>query len=202
MKCLIDLYHTFYSRSAVILNRFMQAHGSECDSYTQEMCVVRLYDLWDRFCKELILLSAYAEPISISGSRIPRVAGVRTRNDVLTKLKSIRPYASRPVHLISWGNPTTSIDVASKLKLSNFQNISLSLGATPSPLQDLRIVRNYLAHRNEKTASEVRKVAVSNGCPGTHNALAILGSLRTPGVSLLEFWIVQIRNIARYAVDY
>lgn len=180
----------------------MRAQGNQCEPYAQEMCIIRLYDLWDRFCRELILLSAYAEPISIRGNRIPRIAGVRTRNDVLSRLRGIQRYSNRPLYLITWGDPTVSIYIGQKLGVSNFQNISSALGATPSPLQDLRAVRNYLAHRNEKTAQEVHKIAVANGLGATHDALFILHSLRTPGVCLFELWVIQIRIMARNAVDY
>jgi hypothetical protein len=202
MRDLSKLYRDFLSGTADILDCFTHANNGHYGAYAQEMCVIKLYDTWERFCRELVLLSAYAEPLSVNGNRVPRIAGIYTRNDAISLVQTIRQYRNLPFHRVSWGDPTASISIAQHLGVHNFQNISLALGVTPSPTEDLRHVRHFLAHRNEHTARNVHQVATNNGLYPTHNVLSILTSLRPPGVSLFELWVIQLRAIARDAVHY
>ena len=202
MQDLCNLYRRFLTTTVPILDCFTNVPNNQYKPYIQEMCVIKFYDIWERFCRELIFLSAYAEPVSLNGKRIPRLTGVLKRSDVITRLQGIRKIQNRPIHMIRWGDPSVTIPVAQSLGIRNFSNISLALGVTPSPLQDLRHIRNFIAHRNEHTAHNVHQIAVNIGIAPTHDVLNILNLPFPPGVTTFELWLIQIRNIARNAVDY
>ena len=94
------------------------------------------------------------------------------------------------------------IHAAHLLNIRNHANVAAALGATPSPVDDLRYIRNFFAHRNMTTAGRVRGVAARLGLPTSYSALQIVTELRVPGVIVLEEWIMNLRTLAAAAIVF
>src|SRR5437588_89038 len=55
----------------------------------REWCVLYLNDAWHRFCRTVVIGSAIYQPLTLSGSVVPRVAGLSNEDDVLTRLRTM-----------------------------------------------------------------------------------------------------------------
>lgn len=196
----------FWAESDQLRRRFLhvfpkgKGHEACADLHlwTQEMCVIRLQDAWARFCRELVLMSASEQPLTASGVRLPRSPGIARRIDALNAL---RTRYSRPPHEPKWYDAQSCLTAAAMLRVANYASISAGLSVTPSPLDDLRDLRNFLAHRTESTALRVCAVAMRNSLSAQLGVLAILASPSTAvGTCILEHWIRELQTMAQIAV--
>jgi len=200
MKDLGILYRCFAKEVVALLHCFNGAHNATCPARVQEMCVIRLHDAWARFCRELIIISSYARPYSANGQRIPRVSGLRSYRQALRAIEEC-PRRHRRRYEPRWAYARESIQIATCVGISNLSNVSAGIGLTPSPLEELRQVRNFFAHRNARTAQMVRDVAVQEGLPT--RPLDLVNYLQSPsGVTRFESWVIQLQLMASIAVQY
>lgn len=193
----------FWGESDLVLRRFSHVFPrghkvcSELHLWCQEMCVVRLLDAWARFCRELVLASASERPLTAGGARLPLAPGIAGRKDALGKLRTTYtrfPWEPR------WTDAQACLRGANLLGVANYSNISAGIAVTPSPLEDLCRLRNFLAHRNEGTAAEVLKAAANIGTAPTSDVIGILESAIAPATSnVLELWIGQLQTMAMIA---
>ena len=175
----------------------------EKEAFAAEMCVVRLHDAWARFCRELVVTSAYAEPTTASGTKIPRVQGIRRRSQVIPKLLSTY---KRRTQEPSWYLARDCIDASSRLQVANHIAISSGIGLSfptlsVSPNDQLRMVRNFFAHKNWDTAREVRQVARSLDVPNNDNPSTLPTTLIPPGITVFAFWVNCLRSMAYLSVQ-
>ena len=143
------------SKVTQIIDAAAVAHtSSKTDRLLIERAVMQLQIEWDAFVRKLILDSALGNFSDSSGRvysqlpRPPRSRGEASR--VLTaqyKKKSVEP---------DWYDTAQAIDAAGKLKLSNYGKIAGVLGVTPWLINDLRWVRNFIAHPSERSALKIR----------------------------------------------
>jgi hypothetical protein len=146
------------------------------------MTVIRLHDAWARFCRELIIMSAGCAPYTATGLYLHRVSGVKGRTSVIPKLISTYPkrhYEPR------WHSASECIDAAQRLKIANFSTVANALGATSSPAEDLRHVRNFFAHRGKNTADQIRSRSFYRAYMDI-TIEDLLGQLISPGITLME----------------
>jgi len=167
--------------------------------YSHEMCVVRLHDAWARFCRELIFLCAACEPTTISGVVVARAPGVSDRSDVLPALLASYPAGKPPWWEPRWGDPGECLDAAQRLNVSNYSRLSSGLSISPSPVDDLRFIRNFFAHRSEKAARKVHPIATSYGFARLTPALTIVETVIPPGVPIFKKWINDLDIMASQA---
>lgn len=208
-------HNRFYAETEQILGAFraplsagtrFETSCSAIHPYGQEMCVLRLHDAWARFCRELVIMSAGDRPITLTGAFVPRAPHVRNRADVIPQLLKGYPTKSgKSKWGPRWADPAECIEAARLLGISNFSNVSGSIGAAtigtaPSPIEYLRRVRNFFAHRTEETAGHVRKVALALNLPINYGAMQIINNVVPPGHALLALWIYQLRTIALSAI--
>ncbi len=199
-KDLGRLYRRFVVETSMLLDCFNNAHNTICPAQVKEMSVIRLHDSWARFCEELIVVSSYACPNSLNGMHVPKVPRVRSRQVALTQaMVRTRRGRRKP----RWADANESISAAQRLGIVNFPNVSAGLGLTPSPVDDLRRMRNFFAHRNVTTAQHVRNIAHSIGAPTQTRPTDLLGWLQPPsGVSQFETWVIRLQQMAYIAVQY
>lgn len=120
-----------------------------------EHIVYQMQNCWESFVRELILCSATGLYHNRSG-KVSSSLGLKMRSkehaaSVLLKLMKKKREPS-------WYISTDAIMAATTLKLSNLPDIAAVLGSTPWPLNDLRLVRNFFAHRSKHSAQEVRNL--------------------------------------------
>jgi hypothetical protein len=116
------------------------------------MAVVRLHDSWTRFCRELIVLSAYGNTVTFSGNQISK------SNPLITDLASVIPLLMSSLYRKPqwseprWGTARDCIDAATRLGIQNLSTVAAAIGAANSPGNELRIIRNFYAHRKKETS--------------------------------------------------
>lgn len=191
------------TRTADLLDDFHTAPSSpslgRIYRNNREWCIIALHDAWVSHCRALVLTSAVAGCETLAGVRVPPVAGVRNANRAVALVRaSLAPKA--PAYWEPrWGDAREAIRAAQALGINNFVQVSGALGSTPSPAEDLRVVRNYVAHRNHTTAPAVRRLTNLAGFvdPTLDGYLiAIVGPLE----SRYRSWVRELRSIATAAV--
>lgn len=166
---------------------------------TTDGCVVRLYDSWNRFCRELIICSAAMLPMTASGTIVGRAPKISRRADVLPTLilaLKKKPMFGEP----RWADAQECLTAAKALTLVNYSTVSAAIGATPSPADDIRKTRNFVAHRNPKTAIELRAIASAYGAP-LPQVESMLRHVVSPGITIFAKWIEELRTLAEASIQ-
>lgn len=198
-----EIYRRFLAETAWLLLEFNVCHSalkngdSRLHRLGGEMAVIRLHDAWARFCRELVIRSAGCTPYTATGLRLNRVPGVGRRADVVPQLLSTYPnrrYEPR------WHDAVECINAAQRLRITNLATVSGALGATSSPVTDLRHVRNFFAHRWKGTADQIRRRSFFNASM-QFNLEDLVGQLVPSGITRMESWIIDMRDIAEAAVQ-
>lgn len=184
-----------YSASSATTSKY---YDLNIISFAKALSVVRLHDTWARFCREIFIMSAIGKARDLTGNIIVGVPGAANSSDVLNILWRIHPRRSnRPRSSYwepKWYNPTEFIRLAQYVGLSNFPTLSAAIGATPSPIDDLRKIRNFLVHRSESAARDAKMVV------GNMSPMEYLEQIVSPGFPLFITWIYQLRAQCQAAV--
>jgi hypothetical protein len=156
-----------------------------------EMAVIRIYDAWARYCRELVILSASSNVVTLSGAVIPPV--VKRRSDVIPAL--LATYKKNRYEP-KWERATDCIDAARRLNIANIGTLAAALGASNSPADEIRHVRNYYAHRRQRAAA----LAIScNIFAGSKPIVFDLAAYKNAGETFLESWINGLMLVATAA---
>jgi hypothetical protein len=166
---------------------------------TAEGCIIRLYDSWNRFCREVVMDSASELPVTATGAVVTRAIGIQRRSQVIGVLSSKLPK-KLPYGEPRWADAGECLNAAKTLRITNYATVSAAIGATPSPAEHIRVTRNFIAHRNQRTATQLRKVAVAYGFRGTH-VEPYVRHVIAPGITVFEKWISELRLLAEGAVQ-
>ena len=164
-----------------------------------EACVVKMHDCWARFCRDVVLLSATGGTVTTSGRVLtPPRSGVKNISQALAFIASNwgrKPSFGEP----RWGDQNECLKAAQILGVANYATISAAIGSTPSPADYLRLTRNYVAHRNHRTAAHLVTVATAVGCP--HRAPSSILRWVQPGTgATFDSWQAQLDIIAQATV--
>lgn len=164
-----------------------------------EMITVRLHDSWSRFCRELIIISARGNVVTLGGVKLkPCLSTIKTRDDVIVELlKKYRNKDRRNEPF--WYSATECISAGQKLGIGNLSTITAALGASNSPAHELRIVRNFYAHRKKTTALGAIQTGKFNG-PHSPQVFQ-LSAFTNGGVTILESWKYDLIAIATAAAQ-
>ena len=162
----------------------------------REWCVVYVYDAWARFCRSLILESAYAAPTTISGALVSAVVPSES-----AALSVVRKGFGRggSIWEPQWASPGDAIQAAMFLGVANRGQVSASLGASPNPAEDIRLVRNFIAHRNRRTALDLRALRSRLRTPAGHEVDSLLVMPSLPYQSVFERWVRELTAVATAA---
>ena len=98
-----------------------------------------------------------------------------------------------------WFDSAECIDAARRLQVQNLTTIAAGLGATTSPAESLRNVRNFYAHRGKRTAQEAGKFGIFVS-PNNPDVFELAGLVR-PGLSHPDAWIWDLNNTLRAAAQ-
>jgi hypothetical protein len=162
------------------------------------MVVLRLHDSWSRFTREVVLLSACDSPTTLAGATVAPATGMLTRATVLltlqTKWSTHPKWATWEPH---WYDVNDAVKASRLAGLSNHATVSAGLGAADNPEQDVRVVRNFLAHRGDATAAKVAALAATFKIAGRMDADRLVHTIVGPGQTLLDKWIMDFRRVAQ-----
>jgi len=203
---LTQLYRAFLLETEWILSSFqvsLVSINTEDDpnntAYLSiEMTIIRLHDAWARFNRELIIMSAAKQPITAGGRIIPRADRINTCSDVLPKYFSTftTPNNTEP----KWAHPAETIAAARKIGVANYSTIAAALGAVGSPIEELRLARNFFAHKCWDT---VRKIRGSGVYPRNQDCkVESIAAVVVPGATTrMEYWIIWLRIVAEACIQ-
>lgn len=163
----------------------------------REGAVIMLQDAWSRFCRETVLVCAAGHVRTTGGSVIPRKFSSRTA--ALSALRATFTGQSKKAKdwEPKWFDATQAIDAAQRLAIPNFATVSAAIGSSPSPLGELRAVRNFFAHRGATAGVTARTVV---GVASTFEVHDYLTAPQLGGALRFELWIDLLRAMARAGV--
>ena len=141
------------------------------------------------------------EPKTVTTGRLPRAPGVNTRSDVISTLIALSPKPKPPHWEPRWADAGECLRAAKALRIANYATVSSALSSTPSPADDVRVVRNYFAHRSEKTAKAAALIPTKYGLRVQAHPDAIAIAFVAPGMMLLELWVAQFLSLADAAIQ-
>lgn len=132
-------------------------------------CIVSLWDLWNRFLRDLYLSSAAGPVRGVSQARYTPGSPL-TETEALTALSAAAGRGSGIT--IFFGEPKwfiaqSALPIAAALGLSNGSQISSALGQATlgqgggfnidNPISELQGIRNYIAHKSRSGADQIRR---------------------------------------------
>jgi len=94
-----------------------------------------------------------------------------------------------------WAIPKNAIDAATTLGLSNVAQISAELGVAPWEVDNLRFVRNFIAHRSKESALKLRAFGLASPKDAI-DPVAIIIAASPQGGKNYERWAGFIRGVA------
>lgn len=176
----------------------------------QAATLIRLHDAWARYCRSLVLLSARGNVLTLRGTLLSRPPTVQRQQRPLDALKACYPFQVQRRYLWEprWYEPTHAINAARLLQIGNLATVGAGLGLTqPIPgvnlgsPEDLRLVRNYLAHRGQVSSDALvtlrQRLGVSARLPPD-----AFPKVRIPGgATLFAAWCLDLRTRAYQAAQ-
>jgi hypothetical protein len=175
-------------------NEFLRAVAAGNQRQSQlacEMAVVRLHDAWARFCRELIVLSAFGRTITLSGAPVPPChSSIKRCHLVVPTLLAKSGFRFEP----RWADATQCIRAAQRLAIANFPTVSAALGSTNSPAEDIRRARNFYAHRMKGTAKQ--SGATNLFVSRARLEVFDLAAYTSGNVRIIESWVDNLNLVA------
>jgi hypothetical protein len=166
----------------------------------RENASVQLQDSWNNFCRDVIFRSWRGGVHTLDGRFIPRRTGDTSPRAALTELRSTYSGKAKKAWYWEpkWFDPIEAIEAASRLGIPNLAEVSAGIGLSPSPLAELRAVRNYFAHRGEQSVS---KLSVWVAHPTTDAVHRHVSASTQGGALRFERWVAQLDLMARATVQ-
>lgn len=166
----------------------------------RESATVQLQDSWSNYCRDLVLRSWKGGIATLGGQLIPMRRGDASPRAALAALRST--YSGRlkksQYWEPKWFDPNEALDAASRLALTNVGAIASGLGLSPSPLDELRAVRNYFAHKGPQSVQSLNPYVSS---PTSDSVHAFITSPTQGGAVRFERWAAQLDIMARAAAN-
>ena len=146
----------------------------------------RLLVLWGEYCRNLVIISALGDALTIQGTLLSPSTGVRGFSDIRVKLGVNFGAGPRT----KWDEPQWALQCANTLSPTNMNQIGL--GLTGVSVDSLKSVRNFLVHPNERTRNIYQNLAQALGYHGIEPK-ALLNSNLGIGSTVLESWIADFQ---------
>lgn len=151
--------------------------------------VNRLQMLWGEYCRNLIILSARGNALTLGGNLLPPAPGIAG----FAGIRNILGNHFSGGQGAQWDKPDWAIQRADRLNPANGSQIRLGLRI--APVDDLRVIRNFLTHPNRQTNSRYQTLAEALGFSGVAPK-ELLSSSIEGGNTVLESWIADFQLAA------
>lgn len=193
-----------------MLNRLVAQLGHRIDTLSLEMASLpttqfstaqrrqaehiafQLQNVWELYIRNFILSSATGCATSPTYRLPPSVPkNYRNRESVSHYLLKQTKKRFEP----KWYRPDQAIKAAQNLNIANFAKVAAAIGSTPWPLDDLRLIRNFFAHRSRDSALEIRKLDWFNSSDIIEVETTLFSYFN--GVQRFNFWGKQMKLISR-----
>lgn len=169
----------------------------------EDGCLVSLFDAWNRFLRVLLLMSAAGPVEGVSGQTYAP-ATVRTEPEALAQIRRatrVRTTGGEP----KWYDLRYVADLCAALELENGGQIVSAVTAShiqlgpflvPSPLDEIRECRNFVAHKGDGTLAAARDAAGVRFADLVEHVRS-----KRSGVELFSDWKESCRTIALAAAQ-
>ncbi len=166
---------------------------------TRENATVYLQEQWSAFCRDPVCSSWRGGVWTLGGTYVQARSGSRTNGAALAALRATYTGKQKKAKHWEpkWFDPLETIEAARRLTVPNFSNIAAGVGLTPSPLDELRAVRNYFAHRGRESSS--RLATYVGGQVTDASAHALISDTTLGGGYRFELWAAELDSMARAA---
>jgi len=187
----------FYQRldhlSEIIAAVDSATHRTSEQIFAAEKALIQIQIEWEHFVRDLILDSATGNFENGSGRIISRShPDLRSREAAARRL--IGTYRNR-LFEPDWYLPVQAIDASIRLDISNQAQIAAELGVTPWPIDELRYVRNFIAHKSKRSALAVRATGIV-GASASIDVLEAAVQYGTGGAKRYIEWINFSKGVA------
>lgn len=180
----------FYDRldhlSAVIATVDANPARTTAHVFSAEKAIIQLQIEWEHFVRNLILDSATGQFVNAGGRIVSRsFPSICSRESAAHTL--VGTYSRRRFEP-DWYLPRDAIDAAIRLDLTNVAQIAAELGITPWPIEELRHVRNFVAHKSKRAALNIRSLGL---IPTSENidVLELAFAFTTGGSKRYSEWV-------------
>lgn len=161
--------------------------------FAAERAIIQIQVEWEQFVRSIVLDSAIGEYYNSTGQVYSGAfSELRSREAAAHKLVSLY---SRRRYEPDWYIPNDAIDAADRLAISNFADVAAELGQTPWPIEDLRYLRNFVAHRSKRSALNVRTAGLPNH-GASIRVIEIATEYDPGGLKRYDTWINFIKGSA------
>jgi hypothetical protein len=160
--------------------------------------IISLFDAWSYYCRNLIVYSSVGSISTASGRLLP-AGRFRSIHDAILFSRTDRNGVVQDEP--RWHDAPTAIALARKFSVSNLSEIANALGDTNSPVNQIRLLRNFCAH--ERNSDCYTKLASANWRPEIvgKSVEAVLASLQSDGRRRYDFWIDELEILAGAAAQ-
>lgn len=158
MRSLFDRYWKFEEKINKISSEVaiceLNILPNKFEYFYLERLLIQLQVEFEQFVRGVILDSATGK-FTNSAGRVssPLFTSQVSREQASHKLISLYPKRSKEP---DWYLPNDSIVAAQKLNLSNFSQIAATLGINPWTVNDLRYIRNFIAHQSKSSSLTIK----------------------------------------------
>lgn len=166
------------------------------DRDAQAYAVLTLYADWEEFSRRLVFASAAAHPVASDGRYIARAPGIRGYGDVELALKAWKQRRPKQPLVLHLGSPRTMVEACKQLSLVNERVIAPAILSQGSPADELRLLRNFLAHQNPSTALQIRS-GPQRGDLEVGSLISWLAQKQTGGRTRFGVWASDLSDVAR-----
>ena len=182
---------------ADILRSYGSAPLARAAVFDVERTVIQLQIEWEHFIRAVILDSATGKYRAKSGP-VSSTLAVKVLSREHAGFVLISQYKKRQTEP-DWYLPMDAIAAAGKLALTNEATITTELGVSPWELDDLRHIRNFIAHCSGRSATSVR----SGGAVAKSDRIVpseICFDYQPGGTRRYEGWITFMKGVANRIV--
>ena len=159
-----------------------------------EHALLRLQIEWETFVRHFILDCATGRYSDSRGPVCSHLSQSPPRTREMASHRLVSLYKKRNFEPY-WHRPQEAIRAADMLRLSNYNNIANQLGLSPWQIDELRHVRNFIAHRSKSSAIKLRTAGLTSGT-GSISPVDSAFSYGTHGARRYVAWCGFIKQVA------
>jgi hypothetical protein len=197
--------HNRYEIFAAEMNDVSHLYVNECcnqlSNPVAEYLTIYIQDCWSRFTRDVMLESAFKTSVNRRGTVFKRAnnLAIRSSNTALDAIRRTWPNRSRPQAAYwepSWYDIRHVAHVDRILGLRNRDIIS-GLEDALNPIEEVKMLRNFIAHRGHTSSPEMRELSNRLGLRSV-KPLGIITAQHWDGGgrSVMENWLRNFNIVA------
>lgn len=176
-----------------VLRHYENSALTRVDLFDIERTIIQLQIEWEHFVRAVILDSATGKYSAKSGP-VSSTLPIKVLSREHAGFVLIKQYKKRQTEP-DWYLPQEAIAAAGKLGITNEITIATELGVSPWELDDLRYLRNFIAHRSARSAKSIRGIGTVAKAKRIVPS-AICFDFQNGGLRRYEGWVAFMKGVA------